>query len=78
MKWPEVIGRVVISSEHSQAALLYNPAGADSGQISEETWSFLQSIYGGGPLLTVRPSISHQEADSSHSEEKIEVETRSL
>ncbi|XP_075877900.1 ubiquitin carboxyl-terminal hydrolase 33 [Nelusetta ayraudi] len=52
--------------------------GADSGQISEETWSFLQSIYGGGPLLTVRPNVGHQEADSSHSEEKIEVETRSL
>ncbi|XP_068604641.1 ubiquitin carboxyl-terminal hydrolase 33 [Brachionichthys hirsutus] len=52
--------------------------GADSGQISEETWNFLQSIYGGGPLVTVRPNISHQEADSSQSEEKIEVETRSV
>nr|XP_020447250.1 ubiquitin carboxyl-terminal hydrolase 33 isoform X2 [Monopterus albus] len=52
--------------------------GADSGQISEETWNFLHSIYGGGPLVTVRPSISHQEAESSHSEEKIEVETRSV
>ncbi|XP_041847241.1 ubiquitin carboxyl-terminal hydrolase 33 isoform X1 [Melanotaenia boesemani] len=52
--------------------------GADSGQISEETWNFLHSIYGGGPLLTVRPNISHQEADTSQSEEKIEVETRSV
>uniref|UniRef100_A0A3B4TW76 Ubiquitin carboxyl-terminal hydrolase n=1 Tax=Seriola dumerili TaxID=41447 RepID=A0A3B4TW76_SERDU len=52
--------------------------GADSGQISEETWNFLHSIYGGGPLVTVRPNISHQEAESSQSEEKIEVETRSL
>uniref|UniRef100_A0A8C4IV57 Ubiquitin carboxyl-terminal hydrolase n=1 Tax=Dicentrarchus labrax TaxID=13489 RepID=A0A8C4IV57_DICLA len=52
--------------------------GADSGQISEETWNFLHSIYGGGPLVTVRPSISHQEAESSQSEEKIEVETRSV
>lgn len=52
--------------------------GADSGQISEETWNFLHSIYGGGPLVTVRPNISHQEADSSQSEEKIEVETRSV
>ncbi|KAK2895949.1 ubiquitin carboxyl-terminal hydrolase 33 isoform X1 [Channa argus] len=52
--------------------------GADSGQISEETWNFLHSIYGGGPLVTVRPNISHQETESSQSEEKIEVETRSV
>ncbi|XP_072296762.1 ubiquitin carboxyl-terminal hydrolase 33 isoform X2 [Eucyclogobius newberryi] len=52
--------------------------GADSGQISEETWNFLHSIYGGGPLVTVRPSVTHQESESSQSEEKIEVETRSL
>lgn len=52
--------------------------GADSGQISEETWNFLHSIYGGGPLVTVRPNISHQEAESSLSEGKIEVETRSI
>ncbi|XP_076004469.1 ubiquitin carboxyl-terminal hydrolase 33 isoform X2 [Genypterus blacodes] len=52
--------------------------GADSGQISEETWNFLHSIYGGGPLVTVRPNISHQETETSQSEEKIEVETRSV
>ncbi|XP_055007804.1 ubiquitin carboxyl-terminal hydrolase 33 isoform X3 [Boleophthalmus pectinirostris] len=52
--------------------------GADSGQISEETWNFLHSIYGGGPLVTVRPSVTHQESETSQSEEKIEVETRSL
>ena len=52
--------------------------GADSGQISEETWNFLHSIYGGGPLVTVHPNISHQEADSSLLEGKIEVETRSI
>uniref|UniRef100_A0A8C5GIQ6 Ubiquitin carboxyl-terminal hydrolase n=1 Tax=Gouania willdenowi TaxID=441366 RepID=A0A8C5GIQ6_GOUWI len=52
--------------------------GADSGQISEETWNFLHSIYSGGPLVTVRPNISHQETESSQSEEKIEVETRSI
>ncbi|XP_054616809.1 ubiquitin carboxyl-terminal hydrolase 33 isoform X1 [Dunckerocampus dactyliophorus] len=52
--------------------------GADSGQISEETWNFLHAIYGGGPLVTVRPNISHQEVETSQSEEKIEVETRSL
>uniref|UniRef100_A0A9J7YW99 Ubiquitin carboxyl-terminal hydrolase n=1 Tax=Cyprinus carpio carpio TaxID=630221 RepID=A0A9J7YW99_CYPCA len=52
--------------------------GADSGQISEETWNFLHSIYGGGPVVTVRPSVSHQEAETSQTEEKIEVETRSV
>ncbi|KAG7495213.1 ubiquitin carboxyl-terminal hydrolase 33 isoform X1 [Solea senegalensis] len=52
--------------------------GADSGQISEETWNFLYSIYGGGPLVTVRPNVTHQEPESSQSEEKIEVETRSV
>uniref|UniRef100_A0A673GVK0 Ubiquitin carboxyl-terminal hydrolase n=1 Tax=Sinocyclocheilus rhinocerous TaxID=307959 RepID=A0A673GVK0_9TELE len=52
--------------------------GADSGQISEETWNFLHSIYGGGPVVTVRPSVSHQEAETSQAEEKIEVETRSV
>ncbi|KAJ0012055.1 hypothetical protein NQD34_013030 [Periophthalmus magnuspinnatus] len=48
------------------------------GQISEETWNFLHSIYGGGPMVTVRPSVTHQESENSQSEEKIEVETRSL
>uniref|UniRef100_A0A8B9H901 Ubiquitin carboxyl-terminal hydrolase n=1 Tax=Astyanax mexicanus TaxID=7994 RepID=A0A8B9H901_ASTMX len=52
--------------------------GADSGQISEETWNFLHSIHGGGPVVTVRPSVSHQEVDSSQAEEKIEMETRSV
>uniref|UniRef100_A0A3B4CG21 Ubiquitin carboxyl-terminal hydrolase n=1 Tax=Pygocentrus nattereri TaxID=42514 RepID=A0A3B4CG21_PYGNA len=52
--------------------------GADSGQISEETWNFLHSIHGGGPVVTVRPSVSHQEVDTSQAEEKIEVETRSV
>ncbi|KAF6728104.1 Ubiquitin carboxyl-terminal hydrolase 33 [Oryzias melastigma] len=52
--------------------------GADSGQISEETWNFLHSIYGGGPLVTCRPNVNHQETEPSQSEEKIEVETRSI
>lgn len=52
--------------------------GADSGQISEETWNFLHSIHGGGPVVVVRPSVSHQEPDTSQGEEKIEVETRAL
>uniref|UniRef100_A0A674B338 Ubiquitin carboxyl-terminal hydrolase n=1 Tax=Salmo trutta TaxID=8032 RepID=A0A674B338_SALTR len=51
--------------------------GADSGQISEETWNFLHSIHGGGPLITVRPNVSHTNAShpeleaSSQSKEKI-------
>ncbi|KAL0966971.1 hypothetical protein UPYG_G00302910 [Umbra pygmaea] len=53
--------------------------GADSGQISEETWNFLHSIHGGGPVVTVRPSVSHPEPEaSSQTEEKIDVETRSV
>ncbi|XP_067892785.1 ubiquitin carboxyl-terminal hydrolase 33 isoform X1 [Heterodontus francisci] len=48
--------------------------GADSGQISEETWNFLYSIYGGGPEITLRQSVSHP--DSSCVEEKMEVEIR--
>ncbi|XP_023671612.1 ubiquitin carboxyl-terminal hydrolase 33 [Paramormyrops kingsleyae] len=52
--------------------------GADSGQISEETWNFLNSIYGGGPVVTLRPNVSQAESEPSQAEEKIEVETRSL
>ncbi|XP_068396239.1 ubiquitin carboxyl-terminal hydrolase 33 isoform X5 [Eschrichtius robustus] len=52
--------------------------GADSGQISEETWNFLQSIYGGGPEVILRPPVVHVDPDVVQAEEKIEVETRSL
>ncbi|XP_054577062.1 ubiquitin carboxyl-terminal hydrolase 33 isoform X1 [Eptesicus fuscus] len=52
--------------------------GADSGQISEETWNFLQSIYGGGPEVILRPPVVHVDPDIIQAEEKIEVETRSL
>ncbi|KAK6484278.1 ubiquitin carboxyl-terminal hydrolase 33-like isoform X2 [Huso huso] len=52
--------------------------GADSGQISEETWNFLHSIYGGGPEVTLRPNIAHQESETSQAEEKIEIETRAV
>ncbi|XP_063480172.1 ubiquitin carboxyl-terminal hydrolase 33 isoform X7 [Symphalangus syndactylus] len=52
--------------------------GADSGQISEETWNFLQSIYGGGPEVILRPPVVHVDPDILQAEEKIEVETRSL
>ncbi|XP_012578051.1 PREDICTED: ubiquitin carboxyl-terminal hydrolase 33 isoform X3 [Condylura cristata] len=52
--------------------------GADSGQISEETWNFLQYIYGGGPEVILRPPVVHVDPDILQAEEKIEVETRSL
>ncbi|XP_038649680.1 ubiquitin carboxyl-terminal hydrolase 33 isoform X2 [Scyliorhinus canicula] len=48
--------------------------GADSGQISEETWNFLYSIYGGGPEITLRQNVSHP--DTASAEEKNEVEIR--
>lgn len=57
---------------------IYLILGADSGQISEETWNFLQSIYGGGPEVILRPPVVHVDPDAVQAEEKIEVETRSL
>lgn len=52
--------------------------GADSGQISEDTWNFLQSIYGGGPEIMLRPPVAPVELDVLQTEDKIELETRSL
>ncbi|KAE8609494.1 hypothetical protein XENTR_v10011821 [Xenopus tropicalis] len=52
--------------------------GADSGQISEETWLFLQSIYGGGPEITLRQNVTLAESEGGHAEEKIDVETRNI
>ncbi|XP_050967191.1 ubiquitin carboxyl-terminal hydrolase 20 isoform X1 [Labeo rohita] len=51
--------------------------GADYGQISEETWQYLLSIYGGGPEIAVRQTISPPDTDM-HGERKIEAETRAL
>lgn len=53
-------------------------SGADSGQISEETWNFLQTIYGGGPEVILRPPVAPVEPDILQTEEKIELETRGL
>ncbi|KAJ7332571.1 hypothetical protein JRQ81_014751 [Phrynocephalus forsythii] len=53
-------------------------SGADSGQISEETWNFLQSIYGGGPEIILRPPVAQIEPEALQTEEKIELETRGL
>lgn len=51
--------------------------GADYGQISEETWSYLFSIYGGGPEIAIRQTIAQpQESECLHGEQKIEAETR--
>lgn len=52
--------------------------GADSGQISEETWNFLQSIYGGGPEIILRPPVAQSESESLQTEDKVELETRRL
>lgn len=51
--------------------------GADYGQISEETWQYLLSIYSGGPEIAVRQTIVAPEPDN-HGERKIEAETRAL
>ncbi|XP_012695322.2 ubiquitin carboxyl-terminal hydrolase 20 isoform X2 [Clupea harengus] len=51
--------------------------GADYGQISQETWQYLLSIYGGGPEIAVRQAVVPQEPDG-HGERKIEAETRAL
>lgn len=58
---------------------LPGPAGADYGQISEETWAYLHGRYGGGPEIALRQSVAPlPEPDSLHGEQKIEAETRAL
>ncbi|XP_056873935.1 ubiquitin carboxyl-terminal hydrolase 20 isoform X1 [Takifugu flavidus] len=52
--------------------------GADYGQISEETWQYLLGIYGGGPEIAVRQTVTLPDSDSLHGERKIEAETRAL
>ncbi|XP_061118948.1 ubiquitin carboxyl-terminal hydrolase 20 isoform X1 [Conger conger] len=52
--------------------------GADYGQISEETWQYLLSIYGGGPEIAVRQTVAPADSDGLHGECKIEAETRAL
>lgn len=59
-----------------QARLL--PPGADYGQISEETWQYLLGIYGGGPEIAVRQTVTPADPDGLHGERKIEAETRAL
>uniref|UniRef100_A0A4W3JBD2 Ubiquitin carboxyl-terminal hydrolase n=1 Tax=Callorhinchus milii TaxID=7868 RepID=A0A4W3JBD2_CALMI len=50
--------------------------GADYGQISEETWSYLYTIYGGGPEIAMRQTVAQAEMESLQGERKIEAETR--
>lgn len=53
--------------------------GADYGQISEETWAYLSSLYGGGPEIAIRHSVAQlPDPESLHGEQKIEAETRAL
>uniref|UniRef100_A0A8C6LA41 Ubiquitin carboxyl-terminal hydrolase n=1 Tax=Nothobranchius furzeri TaxID=105023 RepID=A0A8C6LA41_NOTFU len=52
--------------------------GADYGQISEETWQYLLGIYGGGPEIAIRQTVTPADPDSLHGERKIEAETRAL
>ncbi|XP_044308949.1 ubiquitin carboxyl-terminal hydrolase 20 isoform X5 [Varanus komodoensis] len=51
--------------------------GADYGQISEETWIYLSTLYSGGPEIALRQNVAQvQEVESLHGERKIEAETR--
>ncbi|XP_066896616.1 ubiquitin carboxyl-terminal hydrolase 20 isoform X3 [Kogia breviceps] len=53
--------------------------GADYGQISEETWGYLNNLYGGGPEIALRQSVAQlQDPESLHGEQKIEAETRAV
>lgn len=55
------------------------PAGADYGQISEETWTYLNHLYGGGPEIAIRQSVVQlADPESLHGEQKIEAETRAV
>ncbi|ETE70111.1 Ubiquitin carboxyl-terminal hydrolase 33, partial [Ophiophagus hannah] len=62
----------------SKCGSLVLKQGADSGQISEETWNFLQSIYGGGPEIILRPPVAQSESESLQTEDKVELETHRL
>ncbi|XP_067868283.1 ubiquitin carboxyl-terminal hydrolase 20 isoform X1 [Heterodontus francisci] len=63
----------VIKSGHVQLK-----QGADYGQISEETWNYLFTIYGGGPEIAMRQNVVQADLDSPQGERKIEAETRAV
>lgn len=55
------------------------PRRSDYGQISEETWVYLNNLYGGGPEIAIRQSMAQlQDPESLHGEQKIEAETRAM
>lgn len=59
--------------------LLLSLSGADYGQISEETWIYLSTLYGGGPEIAIRQNVAQvQELENLHGEQKIEAETRAV
>lgn len=63
----------------AQPGGFWGRAGADYGQISEETWLYLNNLYGGGPGIAIRQSVAQpQDPESLHGEEKIEAETRAV
>lgn len=59
--------------------LVLSLPGADYGQISEETWVYLSTLYGGGPEIAIRQNVAQvQELENLHGEQKIEAETRAV
>lgn len=61
------------------SACLLSFSGADYGQISEETWIYLSTLYGGGPEIAIRQNVAQvQELENLHGEQKIEAETRAV
>lgn len=73
-------GSVVgMGGRENESSGLSGPAGADYGQISEETWAYLHSLYGGGPETAIRQSLAQPpDPESLHGEQKIEAETRAV
>lgn len=63
----------VIKSGHVQLK-----QGADYGQISEETWNYLFTLYSGGPEIAMRQNVIQADLDSPQGERKIEAETRAV
>lgn len=75
----EVFGGEILALCCPDLSLLLSLAGADYGQISEETWVYLSTLYGGGPEIAIRQNVAQvQELENLHGEQKIEAETRAV
>ncbi|XP_030063707.1 ubiquitin carboxyl-terminal hydrolase 20 isoform X1 [Microcaecilia unicolor] len=75
---PGLIDNSKIALTKGSSHVLLKP-GADYGQISEETWNYLFTLYGGGPEIAIRQSVAQvQEPENLHGEQKIEAETRAV